>query len=893
MVASIGRLASALADRYRVERELGAGGMATVYLADDVRHGRQVAIKVLHPELGVALGSDRFLAEIRTTARLQHPHILPLLDSGEADGLLFYVMPFVPGETLRARLEREHQLPVADALRIAQEVADAVAEAHAHGIVHRDIKPENILLQGGHALVADFGIALAVTQAGGQRMTQTGLSLGTPQYMAPEQAMGEKTIDARADVYALGAVLYEMLAGDPPFTGPTVQAIVAKVITDTPRPLVELRKSVPEHVDEAVLRALEKLPADRFDSALELSRALRGESTGRTTVRRESGHRPGALTGRSPMRNPLVLVLALATIVATTVAAWQWRAAHRTTAEPVVRFALGMPNDVVPFLPGLTGPNLAITGDGGTIAFIGAAGDGRRHIYVRRLAEAIPRELPGTEGASQPFFSPDARWLGFWSAGRLQKIAVDGGSPQLIAEMPEFVGASWSERGVIVFARQGTLFTVPATGGRETALTSPDSTIGESIQQFPTLLSDGDHILYASWKAGGIEGVRIGATSLSTRRVVRLPLAGTAALGVVDGRLIFASANGNLLAAPFDVDRMQVTGEAEPVVSGVQVGSIGGVKAALASATGTLVYFAGTSDTRGVLVSMRGQVTGRPLPEARVYGYPRFSPDGKRIAVGVSTGSRTDVWLFDRASGTPVRLTSAGSVNDRPEWSPDGSRILYRTDRDGGRSSIWWEPADQSAAAAPLLVGGGTGSFFEGVLTPDGKALVYQVDTAGADVEWRRLEGDTAPRVIAATRSSENRPRVSPDGRWVAYVTDEMGAPQVIVAPLPSGGSRVQVSVNGGTEPVWGRDGRTLYYRGSRKLIAARYTGPPFIVTAREELFDDRFAVGLAPHANYDVAPDGRGLLMLEDANRRELMVVLNWANDLRARGRAPNAPAP
>ncbi|MBC7672197.1 MAG: serine/threonine protein kinase [Polaromonas sp.] len=227
MTTELERLTRALSATYRIERELGAGGMATVYLAHGLQHERDVAIKVLHPDLGAALGGDRFLSEIRTNARLQHPHILPLLDSGEADGLLYYVMPLVTGETLRARLERERQLPVDDALRIAREIADALGYAHSLGIVHRDIKPENILLQGGHALVADFGIALAVQSAGGARMTQTGLSLGTPQYMSPEQAMGERTIDARSDVYALGAVTYEMLVGDPPFTGSTVQSIVA------------------------------------------------------------------------------------------------------------------------------------------------------------------------------------------------------------------------------------------------------------------------------------------------------------------------------------------------------------------------------------------------------------------------------------------------------------------------------------------------------------------------------------------------------------------------------------------------------------------------------------------------------------------------------------------
>ena len=251
---AIVRLTAALADRYRVERELGAGGMATVYLAHDLKHDRDVAIKVLHPELAAALGGERFLSEIKTTARLQHPHILPLLESGEAGGFLYYVMPYVSGETLRTRLEREHQLPVDDALRITREVADALGSAHAIGIVHRDIKPENILLQGGHALVADFGIALAVQQAGGQRMTQTGLSLGTPQYMAPEQAMGEKGVDLRADIYALGAVTYEMLTGEPPFTGSTVQAIVARVLTEEPRGIATQRKAVPEPVEAAVLR---------------------------------------------------------------------------------------------------------------------------------------------------------------------------------------------------------------------------------------------------------------------------------------------------------------------------------------------------------------------------------------------------------------------------------------------------------------------------------------------------------------------------------------------------------------------------------------------------------------------------------------------------------------
>src|SRR5688572_2145136 len=268
------RLSTALADRYRVERELGAGGMATVYLAHDIKHDRAVAIKVLHPDLGAALGAERFLTEIKTTAKLQHPHILPLLDSGDAAGLLYYVMPVMTGETLRGRLIRERQLPIPEAVRIAREVASALDYAHRQGVIHRDIKPENVLLHDGQALVADFGIALAVQQAGGARMTQTGLSLGTPSYMSPEQAMGERTIDARSDIYALGALTYEMLAGDPPFTGSTVQAIVARVLSEKPTPLRTLRETVPPAVEHAVLTALAKLPADRFENAKQFADAL-------------------------------------------------------------------------------------------------------------------------------------------------------------------------------------------------------------------------------------------------------------------------------------------------------------------------------------------------------------------------------------------------------------------------------------------------------------------------------------------------------------------------------------------------------------------------------------------------------------------------------------------
>ncbi|HEX5634305.1 MAG TPA: serine/threonine-protein kinase, partial [Gemmatimonadales bacterium] len=392
------RLTTALADRYRLERELGQGGMATVWLAHDLKHDRKVAIKVLHPELAAVLGADRFLAEIRVTANLQHPHILPLFDSGSADGLLFYVMPYVEGETLRRRVAREHQLPVDDAVRIAGDVADALEYAHRRGIVHRDVKPENILLHEGRPLVADFGIALAVQQAGGSRMTQTGMSLGTPQYMAPEQAMGEKATDARADVYALGAVTYEMLAGEPPFSGPTAQAIVAKVMTERPRPLGELRDTISEGVEVAVHRALQKLPADRWQTAAEFARALRSGSETRA-----SGARTVPLPAARAARSRAVLPYA---VVAAVVAAGAFLAGRGSRPDPA---AVAPPSWLAVLAPSVGGSGspalnrqITITPDGSAIIYVAVGNDGMNRLYRQRLDAPEPVLIGNTTGLSNP-----------------------------------------------------------------------------------------------------------------------------------------------------------------------------------------------------------------------------------------------------------------------------------------------------------------------------------------------------------------------------------------------------------------------------------------------------------------------------------------------------------
>jgi len=863
------RLTAALADRYRIERELGAGGMATVYLAHDVRHGRQVAIKVLHPHLSAAVGADRFLTEIRTTAALQHPHILPLFDSGAADGLLFFVMPLVEGETLRSRLTREKQLPVADALQIASDVAGALAYAHRRGVIHRDIKPENILLHEGRPVIADFGIALAVQSAGALRVTQPGMSLGTPQYMSPEQTTGEQDLTARSDIYALGAVTYEMLIGEPPFTGATAQQVAARVRTEEPRALTTQRKHVPAHVEAAVLKALEKVPADRFESAAEFARALSDPAFDtpfyRTVWPRNERQRQRILVG----------ALGISTIALAVVALWGWTRAEDVSSE-VVAFTMPLPRDVSIASTSATA-DMAISPDGRVVVFSGIAADGTRRLYARTLADVEPHVLAGTDGATEPFFSPDGHWIAFWSGDRMQKVAATGGVPQTVTSM-RGTGGTWTVNDIIVFGSNTGLFFVSSDGGVPRPVTASNS---EPVLQFvPVALPDGDHVLFTEV---GRESVSIGIAALSSRSARSLGIAGTSVLGFIDGHVIYATRDNSLMAVSVDASTGRTRGVAVPVATEVNVGVVGAAKAAL-SLSGTLAYRRGEFGSRLVLTDGRDEPETL-LSEPQGYSFPRFSPDGKLLAISIEVGTRSDIWIHDLASGTRKRLSSGGSANERPEWTPDGSRVLYRTD-EGAGSSIWWRAADLGTPSVPLVQEATPrGFFYEGVITPNGRAIVYQRNN---DVELRALTGDTTPTMVAVSEAMENQARVSPDGRWVAFVTDESGSEEVVVQPLGGPGRRVQVSLTGGTEPVWSRDGGRLFYRANRKFIVATVTTEPaFAVVSRAVFGQDRFVPAASPHANYDVAPDGKHLLVLEPLEDSPILIVRNWATEVRAKLKA------
>jgi serine/threonine-protein kinase len=871
------RLNAALAGRYRIEKHLGEGGMATVYLAEDLKHKRRVAIKLLKPELAAVLGAERFVQEITTTASLQHPHILPLFDSGTADGFLFYVMPFIEGETLREKLNRETQLGVEEAVRIAREVADALDYAHRHGVIHRDIKPENILLHDGRPMVADFGIALAVSAAAGGRMTETGLSLGTPHYMSPEQATAEKEITARSDVYSLGSVLFEMLTGNPPHVGANAQQIIMKIISEPAEPVTKYRRSVPPNVAAAVAKAVEKLPADRFESAKAFADAL-ANATFVTTV-----GVPGAALGKRAVPLPVFAATATLAIVATVFALWSRRSADETPRAARLEVTAEVDTRVRP-------SHVAISPDGRLVVFTAEQGAGGAMLFVRAIDDLTAHPIPGTENSLTPFFSPDGRWLAFVQSGVLKKVPLAGGSPIPLAPVPSGLirGGTWTKSDVILLGTTqipANLIVVPVNGGTARPAVSGDPETTESWR-FPLALDDGNTVLFMRWR-GSMLTSSVGVLSLDKGTVRPLDLPGGFwPLGVVDENLAYLTGAGVILAAPFDEQTARVTGESVPIESGVSTGNISGVTAAV-SRSGSLIYQTGNQNAQLVLLDRQGR--GRQLTtEARPFSFPRFSPDGKRIAVGVSLTGSTDIWIYDLVSGSQMRLTSEG-ISDRPEWTADGKRIAYYAQGrvSQPRGALWWQPADGSGVAEPFLTHPAAG-VNEGAFSRDGKAMVFRLN-GGPHVEdlfYRRLDGDTTPKPIAASAFIEHAARISPDGRWVAYASDQSGQFEVYVRPLPELGARHSVSTGGGATPVWAPDGRSIYYISNGRIHAATVsTSPTFSVIARQQLFEGNYSFPTTAHASYDAAPDGQHLLLIKPTTASsQTVVVHDWKYTLRRR---------
>jgi serine/threonine-protein kinase len=867
MTDAMTRLNAALSGRYRIERQLGEGGMATVYLAQDLKHDRRVALKVLKPELAAVLGAERFLAEIKTTANLQHPHILPLHDSGQADGLLFYVMPYVEGETLRDRLDREHQLPVEEAVRIATHVAQALDYAHRHGVIHRDIKPANILLHDGQPVVSDFGIALAVTSGGAGRLTETGLSLGTPHYMSPEQATGDQNVGPATDVYALGCVLYEMLAGEPPYTGSTPQAILGKIIQAEPVSATKARRTVPVNVDAAIRRALEKVPADRFAGAADFARALA-----------DAGFRHGVAAGLPAAAGtgaPTWLAIGLAGTTTLLGFVAVWALLRPAELAPLARFTVSPPeNTTYPF--GRARENvIALSPDGEWLAFVTADGA----LHRRRLGRLEAEPVPDGENATVPFFSPDSRWLGFASNGQLRKVPMSGGPPVPITEVVEGTfGASWGDGDVIVFdswnGQNGSLYTVAADGGVPTLVPGTE----EGRFERPWMLPGGEAALVTLRANPGSEASnRVAAIDLRTGTVDTLGFGTRAAYA--SGYLLTVGEDGNLLAQPFDPAKRQAIGPSVAILDRVRQGDF------WPSGSGGLAYLSGASSGDALVITGATGTEQVPLPDRGQPSEPAFSPDGRRIAMRIQgLGEAEDIWILDRDQGTLDRLTTVGELNMRPSWTPDGRRVAFMSHR-GDRVGIYWQPSDGSGPAEPMLDGDDGGA--PRAWSPDGRTLAF--DGPG-DIGLLTL-GDSVARWVEATEFVEIHPDVSPDGRWLAYASNRTGAFEVYVRPLSGEGRRFQVSNGGGDSPRWAPEGSVLYYAttgdsGSTSLVAATLSldGPSGVIARQARLEVDHASSdrGLAP-MSYDVSPDGEEFVHVRGgAADRSLVWVLNWPQILR-----------
>lgn len=878
---------------YTVERELGSGGMATVYLAHDRKHDRKVAIKVLHAELAAVLGAERFLHEIRVTANLQHPHILGLIDSGilaedapALKGRPYYVMPYVDGESLRQRLVRDRQLPVADAVRIAADVASALDYAHRRGVVHRDIKPENLLLHDGSALVADFGIALAITQAGDARMTQTGLSLGTPSYMSPEQAMGERTITARSDIYSLGAVTYEMLSGEPPFTGPTVQAIVARVMTEEPRSLTAQRRSVPPHVAAAVFHALEKVPADRFGSAHEFAEALKNPSFTLSTG-------VGAVVGReqSSRRSRVLYAVTALAMLTTATALWGWM--RPPLEKPVVRYRLAFDSAEAMAQSSSERLRLALSPDGSHLAYVGGPG---AQLLIRPRHQLHATAVPGTAGANSLFFSPDGRRVGFVSTKRiLQIVGIDGGLPIAVADtLIGLAGASWGRDGFIYADGLGlvSLVRVEATPGAvPTWFTVLDTASGESDHMWPDVLPNGKGVLFtAEFKGKNARGKTFAICVAETRTGKHRQLVNDATYAryAASGHLLYVTTSRTLMMVPFDQNSMTITGKPTALAEDMRAGGLGADLAV--STTGTLVYATGAGEDKTEFVSVARDGTARSVDpdwQGR-FGSPALSPDGKRLAVG----ENSDIWIKELERGPRLKLTLEGKENYDPGWTPDGRSVTFSSNAEGS-FDLWTQRADGSAPAVLQLRE--KRAFFSARWSPDGKWLIfrtYRFAADSGDILGIRPGIDTTPVPLVATRFTEVSQGLSPDGRWLAYTSNESGRYEIYVVPFPNTrAAKWAVSTRGGTEPRWSHRGRELFYRDlAGDLVAVEVeTNPTFSLGRSTALFAAGGFRSDEREPQYVVSSDDQRFLMLRPVatgSDQRVIVVENWFEELK--GKAP-----
>jgi Tol biopolymer transport system component len=864
--------------------------MGEVYKATDTRLGRDVAIKVLPSHFSDSPDAKaRFEREARAISQLTHPHICALYDLGAGDGVEYLVMEYLEGETLADRIAKG-PLPVEQALRFGIQIADALDRAHRQGIVHRDLKPGNVMLTRSGVKLLDFGLAKRQpsteqgevgdlsshpTEASPSRpLTEQGTILGTFQYMAPEQLEG-KDADARSDIFAFGCVLYEMATGQRAFSGKSRFSLVSSILRDEPRPISAIAPMAPPALDRVVKTCLAKDPEDRFQTAHDVKLQLDWIA--------EAGSQAGApavvLTKRKNRERLAWVVAAAATLAATALALTH----PARVEERVQRFGVNPPEKA------RFGLSHAISPDGHWMVFM-AVLDERPSLFLRALDALEPRLLAGTEGATFPFWSPDSRFVAFFSEGRLRKVDVASGSIQTICDAPQSRGGAWGSDGTIVFAPDlGTgLFRVPSAGGAVARLTSPDRTKGENSHRFPQMLPDGRHFLFYA-RTTGTEREWIYLASLDAQERRPLLQAASSAVYSPDGYLLFVR-EGNLLAQRFDASRLQLSGEPVPVAESMNyLGSAvpDGYAAFSAARGGLLTHRSNTAAALQLTWFDRGgKLLGTAAPEG-TYDEPALSRDGRRVVVEMSDPRSpqdgTNLWVLELSRGTFSRLTFGGGLSVSGVWSPDGSEVIFARQKEGGFSL--YRTSSTGSSPESMVLASETATFPDD-WSRDGRYLLYQTadPKTKSDLWVIPLADGGKPRPYIQAPFDQAHAQFSPDGRFVAYTSNETSRDEVYVQTFPTLTGKWQISTGGGDQPFWRADGRELFYlRLDRTLMAVEVrAGAGFEAGLPVALFETRAeTVAISSQrAHYAAAADGQRFLVnaiVQRANLAPIQVVLNW----------------
>ncbi len=865
--------------------------MGEVYRATDTKLGRDVALKILpasftkEPER-----IARFRREAQVLASLNHSHIAQVYGLDEADGTQFLVLEFVDGQSLDKRIARG-PIPPDEALGIAKQIAEALEATHEKGIIHRDLKPANVALtRDGQVKVLDFGLAKAVEATGGAfdlansptitspaMMTGAGVILGTAAYMAPEQARG-KGIDKRADIWAFGCVLYEMLTGRRAFEGNDVPTTLALVMTKEPE-WSALPAETPSIVRQLLARCLRKDPKTRMRDIGELRLQIDefADADRSVDITRTRASRRVSI--------PITLLLAAMAAAVTGAIVWSMKPGPSSGSAVLARMTVSLPPNTK--LDDLQYPGVALSPDGKQLVYA-AAKAGIRQLYVRSLDDLEFKAIAGTEDATVPFFSPDGQWIGFFAGGKLKKVSVSGDVLQTLGVAPLGVGGSWGPDNTIYFSPSSVsgIWKIAASGGTAQPMTALDRAKGETSHRWPQVLPGGKAMLFTVWTGPGFEEMYIAVQSLESGQRQVLQSGADNGRYISSGHLVYARAD-TLMAVPMDLARLKVTSNT-PVVLDERVwtGAQGAHYAV--SDFGVLAYVPGDPkryDRQLVWIDRSGRVEPLPIP-AHAFASPQLSPDGGRLAVEIWEGT-IGIWIYDFSRGTLTRLTSAGS-SQQPTWAPDGRHVAYRATR-GGSRNLFWMPTDGSGEEVRL----GTSDNMQtpASFSPDGKWLAYHeiASNTGRAIWIVQPDGDRKPEVFLKRPANESSPRFSPDGRWMAFVSDDSGRAQVCVRPFPGPGGTSQISTLGGTEPIWSHDGRELFYLNGDKLLAVNVTtNPTLLVGTPRELFSGRYDTSVTNVTSYDVSPDGRRFLRVlppeTKQNATDIQVVINWTEELKAR---------